>query len=219
MHVSPLAAAFTAALLVSPAFAQSHPSLWGVLPQVETGVMDRDARERFSRPQIQSSTFVRIDAAALSMFDESVPTRPSFSLELGGRNRTLVLDSTERMWKHVVYRGHVDGDGHFLLAIDAAGIAGGAVEVDGERYAIEYTGFGPTHVVYGLDHDRMPEHMGCGVDHTHEVAAAGSAGQASLTSTTVPAIDVACFYTPAARQGGGGNAGMESTLVARISLA
>ena len=219
MHVSALVAALAAALAVGSATAQSHPSLWGILPQVDSGVIDRDVRERSSRPQIQSSTFVRIDAAALSTFDASVPTRPAFSLQLGGTTRTLVLDSTERMWKHVVYRGHVDGNGHFLLAIDAGGIAGGAVEIDGERYSIEYTGFGATHVVYGLDHDQMPAHMGCGVDHTHEVAEAGAPGQASLTSNTVPAIDVAAFYTPAARTGGGGNAGMESTLVARISLA
>lgn len=219
MHVSALAVAFAAALVAGSANAQSNPSLWGVLPQVDPGVIDRDARERFSRPQIQSSTFVRIDAAALSTFDASVPTRPAFSLQLGGSTRTLVLDSTERMWKHVVYRGHVDGNGHFLLAIDADGIAGGAVEIDDERYSIEYTGFGTTHVVYGLDHDQMPAHMGCGVDHTHEVAEAGAPGQASLTSNTVPAIDVAAFYTPAARNGGGGNAGMESTLVARVSLA
>jgi hypothetical protein len=219
MHVSPLAAALATALLAVPAFSQSHPSLWGVLPQVDAGVTDRDSRERVSRPQIQTSTFVRIDAAALTSFDQQVATRPTFSLRLGGRDRTLVLDSTERMWKHVVYRGHVDGTGHFLLAIDASGIAGGAVEVGDERYSIEYTGFGSAHVVYGLDHDQMPAHMGCGVDHTHEVHESGSPAQASLTSTTVPAIDVAAYYTPAARAGGGGNAGMESTLVARISLA
>lgn len=217
--VLPAAAALAALSSVLSAQVPGAPSLFVPVPSVDRLAVARDAREHAKRPQIVTSSFVTIDRVALRPFENGLATRPVFSLPLQGAVHTLVLDSLERTWRHTIFRGHVDGDGHFVLAMGRDGTSAAAIQVGDESYALEHAGVpGDVHVLYELDHDRMPLHMGCGTDHSHEVAAQGSPAP-GLDDPTTPIVDVAVFYTPATTAAAGNRASVESQIALRVALA
>ncbi|MBI5852930.1 MAG: hypothetical protein HZB39_18120 [Planctomycetes bacterium] len=196
--------------------------LWSEVAGAPAAAVTRLAAERALRPEITGASFVTVDVGALRTFAGGSATRPVFALPLGSRVATLRLDSWQRMWKHTLVRGHVDERGHFLIAFDDAGIAAAAIDVDDTVWSLEHSGTGATHVLLALDHDRMPLHMGCGTDHTLAVAepptgAEPASSPAGLNPPTT--IDVAVFYTTAARTGAGSAAAMESQIALRIGVA
>src|SRR5690606_14745480 len=146
----PYRAALATLACLSPLAAQS-PLFLPLAGPPGTGALRHVAAEQGLRPHVTGATFVTLDRALLDRFVAHGVRAGRMAVTLGGTSHPLVLDSVTPMWRHRVFRGHVAEQGHFVLAIDADGVAAAAIELADSVWSLEHTGDGPVHVLYALD--------------------------------------------------------------------
>jgi peptidyl-Asp metalloendopeptidase len=182
-----------------------------------------NAQERAANPMLTESAFVRVDVAALrALAPAGSAVMGSFALDLFEQSHVLDVRSVRWTLGYQVFSGSLRGaasEVHLTVAPD--GTTAGLIHVGAESFVVAYSSHADVHVLQRYEQALVPAHMGCGVDHTHAVAA--PAGALLPESTNLDCgkttIDVAVFYTPLARQNAGGTSAMEATVVGAIAQA
>jgi hypothetical protein len=209
---------FTAALLVLSSLTAAQQPLLRTVDPVPPAARELDARQRGEDHSILETRFVRVDVGALRAAVGS-----ELVLDLFGAPQTIAVERAVRGVDHDLFYGRVAGDPHALavFAVLDGGATAAAIESADRVFLLGYTGEGDVHVLRRLDRARIGNGRECGVDHTHEVREAprGDEDRQGPSDATRTVIDVACFYTPAARQSGGGTSAIQAELALRIGVA
>lgn len=182
-----------------------------------------DARERAASPMIARSAFVRVDTALLAGVPVvGAPPLATLRLDLFAESVLLDVESADWTLGYRVFTGSVRGrGGHAHLAVAPDGVTSGLIHFGDESFAIAYAAHSDIHVLQAIDQSRLPAHLGCGVDHSHAVAAPAvplpEGGTNSDCGKTI--LDLLVFYTPLARQNAGGTSAMQAAVVAAVDQA
>lgn len=173
--------------------------------------------QRRENPSIVASRFVRVDTRAL----RSAQVGATFALDLFDARETLTINRTFAGRGHRLVHGALTGrEATVVFAVRDDGATAASIDFGHTGFELAYTGVGNVHALHRLDH-RLGDGRPCGTDHTHHVheAKSGDEDRHGANDATRTVIDVAVFYTPAARASGGGNAALEATIAMRIGVA
>ncbi|MCA8967127.1 MAG: hypothetical protein KDC48_19765 [Planctomycetes bacterium] len=225
--MQPRAVVAVVLLLVATPFvrAQTPPSLWFPVAQPPAAAVSWDAGERVKNPMIVQSAFVHVDAAALQALPPGgAGPMATFTLDLPSGPVPLELTSDNWTLGYRTLRGHVPGKtSAVVLTIAGSGEVNGLLDVGDAQFALASTPAAGVQVLQSIDASQLPPSMAsCGLDHTHAISSPLSGPQALVVGNSdcsLATIDIVVFYTPAARNGAGGTAAIETTIVNAIEQA
>lgn len=217
-------AAFVLLLSVSPGQEQTLLSRVQSAPQVSRAW---DRAERAGNPTIRRSEFVRINTRALGRIQASgaVPL-VSFRLDLFGKAHILDIDSVEDVLGYRVFvgavRGH-PGQTNLVVAPDGSTCHATIHMVD-ESYVLAFASHSDIHVLQDLEESRRPMQCGCcapggTAQYAPSLPTQGSGGTQRGPEALKDKIDVAMFYTPAAKAAAGSQAAIEAAMIVSIAQA
>lgn len=214
-----------AALLSLPWARAQQPRLLTPVDPAPAAAVAWEARERSKNPMLVQSTFVRIDTSALEKLPPGgAPPLGTFAVDLFGD--VVSIEITSRDWQlgQRLFRGRVvstqkPSEVHIVLS--PSGVVWASIDIDTAQWVVAHTGVGDVHVLQSMDASRLPAHMRCGTNGSHEVAAPAMASLLPPINTncSLTTIDVIVLYTTAARQNAGGQAAIETAIVGAVAQA
>ena len=184
-----------------------------------------DSSERAINPTVVRSTFVQVDTSVVTnLRTDGTQPLATLTFDCFGRTIPVSIRGVSTMLNRRVLRGDADqGRADFTLTVAADGTSVGSIDYGDRQFAIAPTGVAGVHVLQELDTLRLGRNGACGVDHTHAVAAPGTANPGFLgginSDCSLTTIDLLICYTPLARQNAGGTAAIETVLVNAVAQA
>lgn len=227
--ISTMTGGLTALVFLSAVQAQS-PSLWTAHPAVTPVAEAWNNGEVADNATLVETRFIQLDFTTL----RRNPTA-TVQLDLFGTTYDCVLQGPTRSFRHDVIRGSIVGqpDATVVFAVnDTQDVVGAAIQLDDGTFGIHYANDADIHVLQRFDlslETRRCATTGPAVDPRRAAQRENAAAQLNTPSNAPIAfapgaagdavIDVAIFYTGAARAGAGSTASMESQLVSRLAAA
>ena len=215
MHPSPLHGLGTLLVFAAGAVAQDPVGdLITPVHHIPASLRTAEASAVRAGPDVRRSSFVRINPKLL------VPGRV-FELDVFDTSHRAVFRRTSSMASHRTLLGKFDGgqDDGLVFTVGRRGAVAASIDLHGASYTLSYTGFENIHALRELDPSDRVAPCGCPDDapRTSQNDSRNATVVAATSNTTL--VDIAAFYTPAARMGAGGREAIEAELVLRTEMA
>ena len=127
----------------------------------QRSLQDWDAEQRLSDSMIAATEFVRFDSSSLRALRDGESA--TLALDLFGDRRSVRFSYFQHQLQHAVYLGRVPGtEGSVVLAVHPDGTGAGIIDLDGQRWVLNYTGVERAHAIHRLDPTRAHAHDVCG---------------------------------------------------------
>lgn len=189
--------------LFLPGFPTSAQELFTPLRRVPESVRAWNARAMATGAGLARSAFVRVDAGAL------VPPR-NVRIRVFGEDLVGAVRERRRIGGYTIVR--VLGDVDATFAVDADGSVAGHIEARNKTVTVGHTGVGDVHVAREIDPSALPP---CAT-----VDPRGPIDRRTVVSAQPSNyVDVAAFYTVAARKAAGGAKAIETEIALRVAMA
>jgi hypothetical protein len=203
-------------------------SLLTPVPSVDQRVVAWDQVQRAGDRSITRTQFVRVNADALRAVTDATPLGKQFAFEvdLFGNPVQFVLRPFGNQLGYKLVRGHLlDGRMSTIVFAVGAQATAGVIEFDDVRYSLNYTGVADVHALVEMDPRApldKPECLtgdGPGVQQVPGLDSVDTSELLPASPDALTTIDVAVFYTPAARNQAGGTSAIESQIASRLGTA
>lgn len=212
--------AVSAALFGAPLAAQEMPLLWAA---ADSGPVAAPTTAKGSSDVLRSER-IFLDVPTLMEVAAQGKLGGPVAINLFGETYPIEIRRVDSVLGSRVLLGAVEGDANseFAMSLDDTGIAAATMRIGEHEYELNYTGDGATHLVEERSAELHAEkHERCGIAPEHSI------GEDIDRDDPVPAgrgtgptiLDVAAFYTPLARQNGGGTVSIENSIKLAMSRA